>query len=394
MTGIDLLEIEPQASQKQLASVTVEVARKKELMGWIVHSLVCLLIAIAVSELCCRFVAFVGKPALTSNPQYHLKYLVAKTVTPWSDNIVLCGDSLVKQGLYPELIAAKLQQVNPDVRVVNLAVNGGSQSDAITYLDYLRDVRHTKPRLVVFDFEVSLTGLDTPQNPGTLAKTGGYLSNRFMKVRSGFWRNASFFFSDNFLLVRDRGALKHYLVDFLGVLANQPLREDRSTVELCNANDGSTTYCGMSPDHNLTLDRDLGRRDENIRLKWDGSPVSGRFRFNPNVYDPIITYCQKNEIPLMLVWLPHERYMYQARWYQAPYTESWFRQRFEESARKLFVFPVYLNDCVSGHASFSDYRHLSTYGCIKASEALGDTLAQPKYRSLIEHHVPAAVKPE
>jgi hypothetical protein len=292
----------------------------------------------------------------------------------------------VKQGLYPELIAARLQKINPHIRVVNLAVNGGSQSDAIAYLNYLRDFRCTKPRLVVFDFEVSLTGMRTPPNAATLSSSASYLFDRKMHAHSGLWQEIAFLPSDLSLFVRHRGAIKHFLMDFLSLLPNAPVFEERSTIELCNANDAGTTYCGTSPDHNLTLDKELARRDSIIRKEWSGSPKSQDFKFNPEVYAPIIEYCQKNQIPLMLTWLPHEAYMYNERWYKEPYTKEWFKQQFQNYAKQFFVFPVYLNELAQNHAYFSDYRHLSTYGCVFASERLADTIAEPKYRSLIEHH--------
>ncbi|HEY9680488.1 MAG TPA: hypothetical protein V6C86_02755 [Oculatellaceae cyanobacterium] len=345
-------------------------------------SLIGFFLCMICCEAICRFLVFLGKPTLSSNPQYHAKYLVSKTVAPWADNIVLCGDSLVKQGLYPELIAAKLQDINPNIRVVNLAVNGGSQSDAIGYLDYLRDVRCTKPRLVVFDYEVAMTASEIPFNPRTLASSG-FLFDRNMQRHGKSWAELAFLPADWSILVRFRGSLKHMLMDFLGTVSVPSRFEERSTIELCNGVD-APSYCGMSPVHAVTLNKDVAERDALVRTDWSQGPHNPSFKYHPEVYGPIIDYCQRNQIPLLLVWLPHERYMYNQHWYKTPYNENWFRARFEEYRNKLFVFPIYLNDLASDHSWFSDYRHLNTKGCIAVSEHLADELAKPQYRQLLE----------
>ncbi|HEY9755269.1 MAG TPA: hypothetical protein V6C97_08910 [Oculatellaceae cyanobacterium] len=360
----------------------IDARRKQYLVAYIRASLIGMILCFAACELIARFFVFCGKPALTSNPQYHAKYLVAKTVTPWKDNIVLCGDSLVKQGLYPELMTAKLQHINPNIRVVNLAVNGGSQSDAIGYLDYLRDIRCTKPRLVVFDFEVGATGRTASSDSGTLASSG-YLFDRLMQRQGRSWKELIHWPADLSMLLRYRGAIKHFFMDFFSVAVNPTLFEERSTIQLCNGGD-APSYSGMSPVHNATLDAELNERDALVRTDWSNGPAGGHFSYHSEAYSPIIEYCQKNQIPLMLVWLPHEKYMYDRHWYKAPFKQEWFKARFEEYRQKLFVFPIYMNDLVSDHSWFSDYRHLSTKGCIAASDWLAEEMAKPQYRSLIE----------
>lgn len=379
MTLVNTRRVEKKAEVDVADAYLIDSARKQQLSGFIRRTVVGMILCFALCELTCRFFVLLGKPTLTSNPQYHAKYLVAKTVTPWSDNIVLCGDSLVKQGLYPELIAARLQHINPQIRVVNLAVNGGSQSDAIEYLEYLKEIRCTKPRLVVFDFEVGATGVTRPSNPGTLASSKSLEREMHRKTRS--WLDLRP--DECSMLIRARGCVKHMFLDFLSVISYPALFDERSTIELTNGGDTSS-YCGMSPVHNVTLDRELTKRDALVRTDWSTGPASGYFKYHPEVYAPIIEYCQKNEIPLMLVWLPHERYMYDRYWYKEPFNQEWFKARFAEYKRNIFVFPAYLNDLKTDHSWFSDYRHLSTKGCIATSERLAEEIAKPEYRSLIE----------
>ena len=368
----------------EIVTHQIELFRRKDILRFVGVTFFWLALLGSSAELVCRFVVFLGKPALSANPQYDVKYLVAKTVTPWTDNIVLCGDSLVKQGFYPELIASKLQKINDNIRVVNLAVNGGSQNDAIAYLDFLLKMRCTKPRLVVYDFEVSATSGREGPTVEEWGRPTGYLFAAKLRRPKDVWKTLELLPADCSILARHRGSIKHFILSFLATLSDLPAYEEKSFTELCNVDDQGTTYCGMSPDHNLTLVRDLAERQKNIRADWGPSPKTGKFDFNPEVYSPIINYCQKQEIPLMLVWLPHESSVYNRYWYQKPYTQDWFKSKFDEYAKRLFVFPVYLNTLPEDYAYFSDFRHLSTYGCIRASELLSETLSQQRYRTLIQ----------
>jgi len=145
----------------------------------------------------------------------------------------------------------------------------------------------------------------------------------------------------------------------------------------------------MSPDHKLTTEDDWAEQKIRISTSYNSSPKSGNFHFNPEVYSLIVQYCQEQGIPLILVWLPHETCVYNAYWYAPPYNEAWFRKQFEEYSKKPGVFPVYLNTLPQDCALYSDYRHLSNYGCIKASELFAETLMQPRYRNLIASQDPS-----
>jgi hypothetical protein len=309
-------------------------------------------------------------------------------MSPQDDNVVLCGDSLVKQGLYPELIEAKLQKINEHLKVVNLAVNGSNQQDAIAYLRYLRDIRKIRPRLVIFDFQVMFTGLKEATTETEGGNPRSYLFARKLNSRPSFSENLSIIPSDVSVLIRQRGAIKHFIQSFFSVLMKPHLYDAQNSSPLINFDEPSSSRCGMSPNHNLILAKDVVKRIEHDKddLLWTPSPRKGNFRFNPEFYSPIITYCQQHQIPLMLVWLPHENLMYERYWYDRDHPEAWFRQRFEEHSKKLFVFPIFLNTLPQDSNYFFDYRHLSTYGCVKVSEMLSDVISLPKYRSLIEHN--------
>jgi len=94
-------------------------------------------------------------------------------------------------------------------------------------------------------------------------------------------------------------------------------------------------------------------------------------------------YCQERHVPLVLAWLPHKASLYRALFYKDPYTEKFFKEKFLQSGEQPFVHPLYINSLPEDPVYFSDFRHLSAYGCIKTSEWLADSLAKPGSSQLV-----------
>jgi hypothetical protein len=416
-------------------------------------TLAIVILSLFICEVAVRFIVYVGKPSLTENPQYHLKYLVAKKLSNQQDNVLLMGDSLMKAGIYPELVTAKLRKINKRIRVVNLGVNGATQADAIAYLEFLRK-KEVKPRLVVFDYEVSNTG-NTDFNAGSntdssagsdgdsssaiknspaatpapapaapaatpasvtapaatnstsvppvpagisasshsvaaghdkeskSSRSKNYLFEGLLSRPDNFWKSCDIFCSDQFYLVRYRGIIKTFIMEFLKTCTFPARFERKSFVEPRDWDDYGTTPDGMSPNHKLILETNRADQEKAIAPSHNTSPQSASYKYEPNAYEPIIEYCQQHQITLVLLWLPHQSSIYQEFYYRAPYTESWFKQQFESYAKKSYVHPIYLNTLDEDSNYFTDYRHLSTYGCVKASELFATALLEPKNVELI-----------
>jgi hypothetical protein len=377
-----LSEKELSKTQEILEATLADSRRRKNILTlcWTTGLLVFL--NLCTWELLARFVVFAAKPPYSSNPQYDSKYLVAKTLRQCDDNIILCGDSLMKQGIYPELLSSKLHKVNEHIRVVNLAVNGGSQSDAIKYLDFVQ-ARGIKPRLVIFDYEVAMSANEkSPAADPT--HLDGYLLSGLLSRPHDFVQQCELVFSDCSFLVRQRGGIKHLLLDFLSSLPNARLFEQQSIQPLTVVTGREISESGMAPEFRLSSENDSVNQRRFIEYNsYERSPKSGHFIYNTDSYLQIIRYCQKHELPLVLTWLPHQVSVYDKYWYSAPYTESWFKQNFDNLEKEKFVFPLYINNFPEDPAFYFDYRHLSNYGCVKATELMADSLVQPKFRNLL-----------
>jgi len=387
-TEIDEWKVEEPNSLQRPSAFSLSALKK------IGFTIVLAIAALFVCELVARFVVYLGKPASAENPQYHMKYLVASKLFKQHDNIILCGDSLMKNGLYPELMSAKLKSINPKIRVINLAVNGGTQQDAIIYLDYLEQ-RGIKPRCVVFDYEVTNTGTNkaaftavgvnnAPAHKVEDKTSRGYLFDGLLQRPKDFIGSLDVAFSDFFYLNRHRGHLKQFILEFLRAI-QYPIRFERKAFfELNDTSDIGTTDAGMSPNHRLLPEEDRLSQKKAIWTFHPTSPQTAGYAYNAKAYDPIMDYCQQHKIPLVLVWLPHLSSIYREFYYQAPYTEDFFRQQFESYARRPYVHPIYLNKLEEDYNYYTDYRHLSTYGCVKASELFSATLLEPRYSELIQ----------
>ncbi|HEY9680490.1 MAG TPA: hypothetical protein V6C86_02765 [Oculatellaceae cyanobacterium] len=350
-----------------------EFERRRVLFRHILMTTAVVIITFFFCEFIADFVVFLGKPANSQNPQYDIKAIVANTLWPKDDNVILCGDSLMKQGIFPELLAAKLHRINGHIRVVNLATNAGSQKDAICFLKYIIK-RGIKPRLVVFDYEVANTGFTTDEINQEWGQKKSYLFNGVLSRPTEFGKCCEIYASDLSLLIRHRGNLKHFTMDFLSSLPNPQQFKKRTFYDLDDVNDRGTSWSGMSPDHRLSSTQDKSNEHWRISYTSNYCPRSGHFAYNRNAYSYIIQFCQQNQIPLALVWLPHEKSVYNECWYQEPFDASFFRREFESYAKEPFVFPVFLNTLPEDYSMFSDYRHLSTYGCVKATELLADEM--------------------
>ncbi len=350
---------------------------------WLLGATISVLIALCAAELIGRFIVFNGKPASSSNPQFDTKYRVANSLRPSDANVVLCGDSLMKEGIYPELITASLKKDYPSVRASNLAVTGGTQLDAIKYLEYLKQ-RKVKPRLVVFDFEVSNTCLPTMANNIDWGQTRSYLFKGMLSRPANLRETAQLLPSDISYIVRQRANIKRSLCDFFSALPSPKIFARKSFFDLNNSPQFEVSESGMAPNNKITPSVDWDEEKQKIGFFTPYCPQSAAYKYNPQAYSLIIEYCRLNQLPLLMVWLPHQTKVYDALYYKAPYDESWHKKRFEEYANLPSVFAEYLDAVPDDAIYFHDYRHLNNYGCVKSSELLVRALHKPEYKSLLE----------
>jgi hypothetical protein len=295
----------------------------------------------------------------------------------------------MKEGIYPELVGAKLRNVakeNANIRVVNLAVTGGTQKDAVVYLEYLRH-RNVHPRLVVFDYEVSNTCLPIEANNIEWGQSHSYLFRGQLSRPGSLRESMQVAPSDFSYLIRQRANLKRMFADFCGVLQSSSSFEQKSFFELKDAPEFEISKAGMAPNNKITENLNMVEEQRKIGFFAPFCPKSSGFKYNSRAYAIIAEYCQKHSIPLLLVWLPHQRRIYDAYYYQAPYDQEWHRRQFENQSQQPLVSTEYLNVLADDCIYFHDYRHLNTYGCVKTSELLAQVLAKKKFQKLLEGRV-------
>ena len=225
---ITRLEAEPAiTSPSELARN--DAAERTTIARWLSGVALTVVIGLLCAELIGRFVVFTGKPANSNNPQYDTKYRVAGSLKASDANIVLCGDSLMKEGIFPELVTAtvKKSSSNESVRVSNLAVTGGTQVDAVQYLEYLKH-RNIKPRLVAFDYEVSNTCLPTMASNLDWGQSHSYLFRGMLSRPHGAKEIGQIAPADYSYILRQRANLKRDICDFFAALPSQKIFERKS----------------------------------------------------------------------------------------------------------------------------------------------------------------------
>jgi hypothetical protein len=357
-----------------------EGGQKLQLFKFIAGSALLVAITFFAAEVCCRFLVTLAKPNDCVNGQYQTKYFVAKNMSPFADNIVLCGDSIVRQGLYPELLSSYLTGINPKASVTNLAANGATQGDAIRYLEFLRSKLSIKPKLVVYDFELVAASSGRANSEAACREPESILFNK--TLRQPLWPIHRLSLDpDEVMIIRHRGDIKRFAMQFMRSSVNGEDSEQTFYLRPVDSSDQASLY-GMSPDHRMTRASDFPEQQR--RIEVFASPLRGNYKYDPDAYTPIVDYCTKNGIPLILLWLPHEKAIYDRFWYKPPYTQDYFLSLFQNLSKKKGVYPVFLQ-LPEDSRYYSDFRHLSTYGCVKCTELLGNELLKPKLRNLIEH---------
>ncbi len=350
---------------------------------WLLSATVSVALALIGAEVIARFIVFNGKPAESTNAQFDTKYRVANSLQASDANIVLCGDSLMKEGIYPELITANLKSSYKTVRTSNLAVTGGTQLDAVKFLEYLK-ARKVKPRLVVFDYEVSNTCLPTMANNIDWGQTRSYLFKGMLSRPRKLKDVLQLLPGDISYLVRQRANIKRSLSDFFTALPSPKVFARKSFYEPNNSPQLEVSESGMAPNNKITPETNWSEEREKIGFFTPYCPKSAAYKYNPQAYSIIIDYCNSNQIPLLMVWLPHQTRVYDAMFYKKPYTEEWHKQQFDNYSKLPLVFSEYLNVLPDKAIYFHDYRHLNTYGCVKTSELLAEALKSPRYKNILE----------
>ncbi len=362
-----------------------EQERKRYTLRFFLEFGLALLIAFCFTELTTRFVVSLWLPPTSPAQLYEQKYLVARGLLPLHPYIIGVGDSLMKQGIYPELMTNLLHDKHVDVPFVNMAVNGGSQEDAIKYLDYLRS-KGVVPLLLIFPFSVENFGFEQPQLNMHWGQTDSYLYQGILARPHNLLKKLALLPADYSLFVRHRGSLKHKINEFVfwqgsyrGVceLTERPLR-DGTNLEI--------SRMGMGPCHSM-LDESLMeiQRERFIKQRDAASPKKAGYIFHAGTNDLLLNYCQKWHLNLCFVWLPHIGSLYDKYFYAPPYTHQYFRDLLLSYRRYPNVSTLDLNTGIEDLKYFDDFRHLSTYGNLKTTERLADCLLNdPQFKMLRE----------
>ncbi|MBS1954396.1 MAG: hypothetical protein JST89_09420 [Cyanobacteria bacterium SZAS-4] len=291
----------------------------------------------------------------------------------------------MKQGIYPELVTNLLHDKHVNVPFVNLAMNGGSQEDAIKYLDYLRS-RGVTPQLVICPFSVELFGFEQPLVNKHWGQTDSYLFQGLLARPHNLLKKLSLLPADISLFVRHRGSLKHKINEFVFWQGSARGMSELTERTLTDGTNLEISRMGMGPTSFMLDESYLELIRERMIEQTDlSSPRKAGYVFHPETYDLILNYCQKWHLNLCFVWLPQIDSFYDKYFYAPPYTHQYFRDLLFSYRRYPNVSTLDLNNGIEDLKYFVDFRHLSNYGNIKTSERLADCfLNDPQFKMLRE----------
>jgi hypothetical protein len=362
------------AEETRRGEIARESAIRTRLMSALLWCGLAVLLNLAVWEMAARGFAFTAQPPLSSSVAYDQKFRVASHIHNDHQFILLMGDSLMSRGINPDLLRVLLHKGGiKDINVANLAMDGGTQANSVKYLEFLRIQHHFKPRLIVYDFEVSNTGRPGKNSDVRPENDNTYLYRYLLSQPKDPRRKFLGWIEDTFALARYQSQFKEYLCEFCDQVANtHPFYQHWLRELVSNTWTEFGTYGGAAAyqildESELPAQRDIARK---FLAKGPNSP---QYQCNFEFYWLIRAYCRGQHIPLVIVWLPHMTSVYDQYFYKAPYTRTWFLKNFMDY-KEQYCFPVNLNQIPENTSFYQDFRHLSSYGATRTTELLAQYL--------------------
>jgi len=355
-----------------------EAARERDVRKKLGSALFWCALAVLVNlawwELAARIFAYVAQPPLSTSVAYDQKFKVASNIHNDRDFILLMGDSLMSRGINPDLLKSLLHQNGiKNINVANLAMDGGTQSNSVKYLEFLRNQRYFKPKMVIYNFEVSNTWRPGKNSDVRTDNDNTYLYRYLLSQPKDPRRKFLQWTEDTFALARYQSQFKEYLCEFCNQMADtKPFYQHWTRDLVSNTRTEFGSYGGAAA-YQILDETDMPAQNENARKFLAKGPNSPQYQCNWEFYWLIRSYCRGQHIPLVFVWLPHMNSIYDGCFYKEPYTHDWFRQKFMDY-KETYCYPVDLNQLPDNTSFYQDFRHLNSYGATKATELLAKYL--------------------
>lgn len=321
--------------------------------------LLSLLITTLIAEGLARVITTAGHAPLSYSAIFDIKYELARN-TP-SPDIVALGDSIIENGLYPELVQTMLNEAGYPLSVINVGLPANNVEVNIFLLKQtLRQGR--RPKLVLFNVTPRMFGKRLNNRVETHLMRS-YLGQCEYKPKPGLLPAADCFLSEHLALLRHRGFIKQ---------AFTPFAEKK--VKTTNTGEYETSLSGWNPHYNVWSRSEFYK----LHVSPIDKPKSKKPQWTLAHVQPLIDFCKQENLPLVLVWLPE----HPERLKRYPIYAD-FDARVARLARENQVGFINMGRSETNIQHYYNTDHLNVIGGIAFSQQLAGLLLSPPYRAFL-----------
>lgn len=324
-----------------------------------------------------RLLAVHAKPTLGKTASFDRKFQLAAKKHEDVPEILMLGDSLMYFTLYPELMDILLSKnLSTPVNSLNLA--SPSTTPEMNLLLLKQVVAHSgKPRLVLYNFSPRIFNGNKPQDEYDLAFQRSYYRRCYDEHPQTGLDSVRCFMEKNFALARYRDFLKSEMEKMPRTLF---MFNERLEFPSSNKSELEISDKGWAPAYQI-------RGTGEIRAEYDNNPEVestfkkelGNYQWSTKAFQPLLTYCEKHKIPVVIIWFPENELM--ARYYrQIGLSEAMLANKLQNMADDHSIYFLNLRNQNLRDIEFSDLDHLNPLGAVEVTKTMAHLLSQLPYR--------------
>lgn len=342
-----------------------------------------ILLTVLFFESIARIIQVFNPPLNSYHQDFDLKYQLAKEHPESGKSIVFLGDSLTQRAVYTEYLQMLLKEKGHSYDVLNLATPGATPTISLNMLQH-RVRRVGKPNLVVMGVTFRAfhyywqTELINNENPNVTMNESFYgtcVFNKPEKFDAALLCDAK----KTFLSVRYASELTQFFKDFPDYIF-APKRKMWSVRDEVNTLFFKKGWVPRKDEYmtHAEFKKYLSKKaDEFKHYESRFNNADAQNWYTEKFITPLVTYCRKENIPLVLV-LPPSTRMLNTVFYNdtLKMTKAKFVARLSQYARQNHIVFWDMSELFSKNEAhlFNDAIHLNVLGSLPYTQILADKI--------------------
>lgn len=311
-------------------------------------------------------------------------HLAKRSYKKEESTILLLGDSLMNMGIYSELLELRLEEAGYKAQVRNLG-NPGSNIRMSLFLLKQAIQAGAQPRFVVFNLNPSLFNGKNSWESETALRSS-YIGQCYYNPPTTFFKKLDCNLQKSFFLFRYRGFLKERALKSFTIMTkvDKNLRKNLWGDKPHVYHDISPQ--GWAPGYRIYFRPSVQTVKTPISMQNTPAKLDD---WDETAYRELKSYCNKQHIPLLLVWFPYhsDEASKAAQW------EKSLQQQFQALADNQGVWFMNMHGNRLKDAGYYDNDHVNVLGSIELTEQLAHTLlSTPAFKPIVTSLQPSKTK--